>query len=161
MLEPRYGIDLRGTTKPTLYFWTRFDLNTSDRLLVEASTDDGYTWDHVLWDNSAVTVSEWVNLGWHRVQVDLTPFIQTQPTDPPLRLRFRLHALNTSAAADGWYIDDFTLYDRALMPQFGQNFADPFTTSAIGWWRATGQLCLTNTPAGNINLPLSCRNRCC
>lgn len=126
VLEPRYGIDLRGTTKPTLYFWTRFDLNTSDRLLVEASTDDGYSWDHVLWDNSAVTVSEWVNLGWHRIQADLTPFIQTEPTDPPLRLRFRLDALNTLAAADGWYIDDFTLYDRALMPDLGQNFTDPF-----------------------------------
>jgi Flp pilus assembly pilin Flp len=126
VLEPRYGIDLRGTTKPTLYFWTRFDLNTNDRLLVEASRDNGYTWSDVLWDNSATTVSEWVNLGWHRIQIDLTPFIQTQPTDPPLRVRFRLQALNTMPSADGWYIDDFTLYDRAFMREFGQTFADPF-----------------------------------
>ncbi|MFQ3534879.1 MAG: PA14 domain-containing protein [Aggregatilineales bacterium] len=126
VLEPRYGIDLRGTTKPTLYFWTRFDLNSNDRLLVEASRDNGYTWPDVLWDNSSAGVSEWVNLGWHRIQLDLTPFIQTQPTDPPLRLRFRLQALNTAPSADGWYIDDFTLYDRAFMPDLGQNFADSF-----------------------------------
>lgn len=126
VLEPRYGIDLRGTTKPTLYFWTRFDLNTSDQLLVEASRDNGFTWSNVLWNNISGDIIEWVNLGWHRVQVDLTPFIQTEPTDPPLRLRFRLQALNTMPSADGWYIDDFTLYDRSLMPEFGQNLSDPF-----------------------------------
>jgi Flp pilus assembly pilin Flp len=128
VLEPRYGIDLRGTSKPTLYFWTRFDLNTNDRLLVEVSRDNGYTWSDVLWDNSSAAVSEWVNLGWHRIQADLTPFIQTQPSDPPLRIRFRLQALNTAPGADGWYIDDFTLYDRALLPNFGQTFADPFNS---------------------------------
>lgn len=126
VLEPRYGIDLRGTTKPTLYFWTRFNLNGNDQLLVEVSRDNGYTWSNVIWDNTAASVSEWVNLGWHRIQADLTPFIQTSPTDPPLRLRFRLNALNSMASSEGWYIDDFTLYDRAFLPEFGQNFSDSY-----------------------------------
>ncbi len=125
ILELRPAIDLRSTVRPTLYFWALFSIDTNDALYADVSTDNGYTWTPV-WDNTRPSVSEWVNLGWHRVMVDLTPYIQTTPTQPNLRIRFRQQSLNEFPNADGWYLDDFTLIDRATMTNYGTAYADEF-----------------------------------
>lgn len=134
MLEYRPGIDLRGTSRPVLYFWQNFEIDASDVLALDISRDDGYTWQFV-WSND-VNANEWVNRGWHRVQIPLTNYIQTAPSDPPLRIRFRRESLNNFPTANGWYIDDVSFFDLAFLRQLGQTFTDEFND--FGNWVVEG-----------------------
>jgi Flp pilus assembly pilin Flp len=121
ILEYARPFDLTGTTNPTLYFFQKFALgDTADRLHVDVSTDGGYTWNATpLWSSP-----ETVNLGWHRVQADLRPFISA----PRINLRFRLEAMNPNTAGDGWWIDNVLVWDRNLIDRTDVNgsFTDPF-----------------------------------
>ena len=129
ILEYTRRINLSGTARPTLYFFTTYELgDTQDRLYVDVSTDNGFTWSPTpLWENPGR-----VNLGWHRVMVDLSSF-----TGTPIRLRFRLESMNGGLAGAGWQIDDFRLYDRALLPNLGSNFDDNFND--LSRWVVEGE----------------------
>ncbi|MCC7207595.1 MAG: hypothetical protein IT323_09820, partial [Anaerolineae bacterium] len=122
-------LDLSGTTSPTLSFFTTYELgDTADRLLVEVSTDNGFTWAGTpVWQNPGR-----VNLGWHRVLVDLSAYKAT-----PIRIRFRLEAMNTGLSSTGWSLDEFRVYDRALTSDLGSTFSDAFND--LGNWIAEGK----------------------
>lgn len=128
VLEYRKIINVSGTDKPTLYFFTKFALgDTADRLYVETSTDNGYTWSATpLWSNP-----ERNNLGWHRVQADLGPLKAT-----PFRLRFRMETMNTNPVGDGWYIDNVTFFDRKFLTAYGLSLTDEFND--LSRWVAEG-----------------------
>ena len=113
ILELKGDIDLSGTTLPTLYYWENYALARDDYALLElnVSDDGGLTWQG--WRE--VKRHRRVSMRtWQRVQVDLSPYIpdDTHP-NRVIRIRFRLYAMDRSAVADGWWLDDVALIDRA------------------------------------------------
>jgi len=147
-LEWTKAFDLCSTTSPTLYFWNTYNLESASELYVDISTDGGFTWPDP--SNSTTIVNrKWtgsssqtglVNLGWHRAQVDLTPYVPsaaacsaaTKPT--PIRIRFVMNTLSSTQNIDGffWAIDSVTVFDRKNLTDLGGSFTDGFTSIAPG-----------------------------
>ena len=129
VLQMNRIIDLRGVSasqRPTMYFWTRYNLGSQDSIQVQvspenpASTTQGYErvarWDP--WENpdsddrfqTSTTnsmiggpTSSGVRLDtWIRVQIDLSAYAGRR-----IKVRFVLDALDDgSNLRDGWFIDD-------------------------------------------------------
>lgn len=111
-----------SNVKPTLYFWHQFEIDRWDRASVEIRRVDENgapvgSWERLKrWAgcsdpvNDACAVyfaGQSYNMGWTRVQADLSPYIGQY-----IRLRWRLESLSDSAVDDGWWIDDVSIVDR-------------------------------------------------
>jgi len=104
-LETR-TVDLTGSSVAVLTFWHKYDFfNDGDYGRVEISTDGGSSWD-------PIPLREYQNLqnNWEKVVIDISD--RLPPPGPVLdvKIRFRLHEINGSGTADGWYIDDVTIH---------------------------------------------------
>ena len=120
VLEMRGSVNLTGTVKPTIYFWEAFNLTYYDYAFVEinVSDDNGATWQG--WDEVYRHYRE-TTTSWDRRQVGVS---LTDHIGKLVRVRFRLYAVNDMRVADGWWIDDVSIVDRAVMES---EFALPFT----------------------------------
>jgi hypothetical protein len=101
------SIDLsEGSGRLTLQFKTCYDLETDyDYGHVDVSTDDGATWTNVVQYTGKTG-------RWSSEAVDLGVMDGTET----VRVRFRLET-DEGTTADGWYIDDVTIY-RAMLTYF-------------------------------------------
>ncbi|MBE7513741.1 MAG: hypothetical protein HS103_13115 [Anaerolineales bacterium] len=96
-------IDLAGTIKPILTFWSFWEA-PDPNLLLEVSTDNGATWSGTpLWQKPG---AQPVQRAWYRHRVDLTSFIGQR-----IKLRFRLQVA-AATGYDGWYIDDLLVEEE-------------------------------------------------
>lgn len=88
--------DLRGSVRPQLTFWERYDLadDGSDSVNVWVTTDGGTTYDHLAGFTG-------VNPIWSETTVDLTAYA----AQASVRVVFQLLS-NDTGFGDGWYIDD-------------------------------------------------------
>lgn len=90
-------IDLTGTSNPAISYWDMRDIHWSDRILVEISTDEGFTWDYVRRTNGR-------DMTWKKRLHDLSAYAGEK-----INIRFRLDARSNSGVDDGWYIDDIVV----------------------------------------------------
>ncbi len=133
VLQMRSIIDLRGASasqRPTLYFWTRYDIGNMDNIQVQvspenpASTTQGYervarwdAWQNADSDDRFQTGTTNSLIGqvpggpfsggarldtWIRVQIDLSAYAGRR-----IKVRFLLDALDDGGnLRTGWFIDD-------------------------------------------------------
>jgi hypothetical protein len=101
ILSPQ--IDLRQAKRPLFTFWHRheFAIDGVDRGRLRISTDDGNTLTELL---SFTGTSG----GWQQVTVDLSAYVGTT-----VRVAFDVVS-NSTAQADGWYIDDIRVGEPAF-----------------------------------------------
>lgn len=108
---------LAGAVAPELVFWHLWDVEYSDDLYVEVSTDEGDTWSTVWhydyghmpegYSGSLVDKGYNHNFSWTREPVSLESYIgQT------INVRFRIDALYSTSVDDGWWIDDVCFTER-------------------------------------------------
>ncbi len=93
-------VNLAGTTHPAVTYYDIRQLGYSDYIVVEVSTDEGFTWSEVssrFWG----TDSTWRQRLW-----DLSGYAGQR-----INIRFRLDARSNTNVGDGWYIDDIVVAD--------------------------------------------------
>lgn len=95
--------DLRPYTAMRLYFKQRRYLAAGDTCFIEATHDDGTTWDQVRYFTGNQT--SWVV----DTLTDLSAFCGTGQDNDSIRIRFRLQTDASATNSIGWYIDDFRL----------------------------------------------------
>ncbi|MDZ7264469.1 MAG: S8 family serine peptidase [candidate division KSB1 bacterium] len=102
-LQSKFGIRQRDLKDRWLRFWTKYDLEpNADFGLVEISVDGGSSWQRI---GNRITGSQ---LGWTRLQYDLSPFFRD--SSDTLLLRFRLQTDgNQQQPMSGWSIDDIAV----------------------------------------------------
>ncbi|MBI4283376.1 MAG: immune inhibitor A, partial [Chloroflexi bacterium] len=149
-------IDLRGTTKPQLTFWHKYDLvNTT------ASYDYETDYGRVYVSNYYGQSGSWQQLAaytgtqstWTRVKLDLSAYVGS----PSVRIKFILddnrdtetyYGGDQSHAADGWYIDDVRISEAdTIAPAAVTNLSVGSVTanSATLVWTAPGDDLNTGT----------------
>ena len=104
-------LDLTEIDSATLTFWHRYDFGSGDRgnVWVAREVEEG------LWRAEAVIRTfTGTNLTWQQTSIDLTPFVGA-----PIRLAFQLVSDASETTADGWTIDDVTV--------FSSDFVSPVT----------------------------------
>lgn len=180
-LLPYIDLSSPSLTFPILEFWHHWDINdsndSSDKLYVEISANDGNTWTNV-WNyssnssgNSAppgfgssiprAAFSYNRNDAWTREVVDLSPWLglPASGNDYGIRLRFRLDARSGTRVGDGWYLDTVCLR-RNLNNTITLPFADDLEAGIGNWlnyagWRVSneaaysGNFAFTESPGGN------------
>lgn len=115
-LESIRSFDLTGTTKPALYFWTKYDLDTAHGFDVKVLSANQFDWENAavltrslkrtVSDSAAVTA---INLGWHRWMIPLDA-----PLVSPIRVAFEIDAVSSPATTlAGVSIDQIEIMDRA------------------------------------------------
>lgn len=109
ILELRPTINLAGAVQPALYYWTKYNI-PSERYweveIAQATATGGLLSDWTLVSASQVTNRR--NDGWHRVEVDLTPYIGQN-------IRIRWHSQNLNGGTTdryGTYLDDVQIISR-------------------------------------------------
>lgn len=158
ILELDRVIDLRGveeSDEPVLYFWMRYDIDSSDELEVHITErnsgstvidyDRMYGWE--AWDD------EWpgnrqnankysddrryaeyqrINTGWHRTQIDLEDYAGEE-----IRVRFVVESISDDAnLADGWFLDNIRFTYRSGTRIFNLAFVD--LAQGTGNWVTEG-----------------------
>ena len=143
-------IDLRALSSsdnPTMYFWTRYDLDGGNEIRAEIATENtGYSptdsnnvwnagtnyervrgWND--WQSRWSRPQDSINQAWHRAAVDLKPFAGQR-----IKVRF-VFAQNGGSRDDGWYIDDVIIEQRSDIPE-----PLPFSDGAksLGNWIVEG-----------------------
>lgn len=132
-LEMRQIMDLRGidvTRRPTLEFWHRYWVGTSDTLRVQVSVENttaptstapcggtvgnfgdpprqcyGRTANWDAWQTVFSLVGERRNHSWTRQIVDLSGYVGRR-----IRVRFVTDAYTNASNRDGWYIDNIRFF---------------------------------------------------
>lgn len=143
-------IDLSAsTTRPVLEFWSIWNLrdasNTSDKIYVEVSPNEGVTWTTVWayvqnWDSRlpgwGTTIPAGYryngNMGWYRSTVELSSLPALVAPAVGYQLRFRLDALTSSNVSDGWYIDAVCIKDY-VPPVYVPPMADDLEAGSFNW----------------------------
>jgi hypothetical protein len=153
MIRSDSVLELRGVfnlntsmTEPTLYYWERYRVNNNATLHVEAMVVDSTG--NPLYDASGNPTSQWrliqtinantLNLAFNRRQVPLFNSNTSSPlhfVGKYIRLRFRVEALSSSTAQDGWTIDQISIEDRATRPVFPLPYNEDASFGASGWVR--------------------------
>jgi len=118
ILELRTIIDLRGTNvslNPTLYYWQRYYVHSSDRFRVQISVEDATQtasqhdripgW--AAWqDQNPLPYTEMGgstigSIGWEQQMLSLNSFVGKR-----IKLRWVINSMNSSNSNDGWYLDN-------------------------------------------------------
>ncbi|MCP4424006.1 MAG: hypothetical protein GY803_05910, partial [Chloroflexi bacterium] len=115
---------------PTLAFWTRWILPSPDAGYVEISPDDGQTWDTVY--TQTVTATEWT-----QIEIPLTAYV-----GETILMRLRLAAPTPANAGEGWWLDDFLIFDKYIPIIHTLPFSDTFESGdnwrvRQGWTQTT------------------------
>lgn len=109
------SIDLTNASVATLNYWTRWDIEAGwDFALVEISTNDGVSWNHLVGQYMTSASGSGVQtmglhgydgtqLNWVNESVDLSFY-----SGQTVQFRFRL-ASDGSVTGDGWFVDDIVL----------------------------------------------------
>lgn len=142
ILELRGAIDLRGSVKPTLYFWDAFEIETGDFAVVEInSSADGVAWSG--W-NTVYSHDEGNRTGsWDRRAVNLDSY-----KTKLIRIRFRLYAVRDWDVGKGWWLDDVSVIERNGVETL---HALPFfedAESSSGYWVLEGNWSRISTQRG-------------
>ena len=135
-------IDLTGATGATLSYWTHWEIeNNWDFGVVEISTNNGVTWQHLVaphMDEASGSGTQQTGLhgydgtqnSWVYEEIDLSAYVgQT------VYLRFRLMS-DGSINEDGWYLDDIQILQyspNANIPPYISSVSNP------GFQQYTGQ----------------------
>ncbi|MBI5957506.1 MAG: hypothetical protein HY866_02135 [Chloroflexi bacterium] len=90
-------IDLTGTTTAALTYWDSRNLGWGDRIYVEVSEDEGFTW-------TAIRNTSGASTAWNKRLHDLSAYAGSR-----INIRFRLDARSDPNVNDGWYIDDIVV----------------------------------------------------
>lgn len=143
ILELLPRLNLTGSTNPELVFWHQWDLNSSDNLYAEVSTDGGETWTTVWRYLNSQLPSEFCstcsivnhgynhNLSWHREVVNLKDY-----AGQIINVRFRLQASITSSSPtvdDGWWLDDICFQEHSHVVRTA-GFSDGFEGGDANWY---------------------------
>ncbi len=142
VLELVPTLDLTGVANPILSFWNKYAVNsTSHFVLAEISTNNGQSWSTLPWVSvtgfPVVSNQTGVNLGWSRQQMDLTAYVSG--VNKQIRLRFRLKALDTLTAYQGWWLDDVYVGPRNTTGynlSFGEDFNSLNRWTTEGDWQS-------------------------
>lgn len=101
-LELEGEIDLTSSVDPVLLIEHRYNIGSSDYIVIEVSTDKGFTWTQIggsqIWNST--------NWNWSEPYYDMAAFAGQE-----IVLRFRLNALSNSGVADGWWIDNIRIIE--------------------------------------------------
>jgi hypothetical protein len=123
----RQPLDLQGTTRPAVEYYTRYRLNSGSSANVEVSIDGGFTWTR---NNLNTNSGGWScpsgascapNFGgtfwsdtdpnyWQLRQHNLNAYIASRY----INLRFRLNT--TGSVNDGWYVTDVQVNAATVAP---------------------------------------------
>jgi pilus assembly protein Flp/PilA len=171
ILEIDRIIDLRGVQSsddPTLYFWHRYDIHSSDELYVQVTerdtNEDDQTYDRIFhwdeWDDRwpgrrrnanrydddrRFAQYQRINTGWHRSQVDLTNYAGEE-----IRVRFIVESVDDDGSVgDGWFLDNIRFTHNANQRIFTLGFLDLAQSTsnwvteedwglALDFWKDTG-----------------------
>ncbi|KPA15626.1 secreted protein containing Peptidase M6, immune inhibitor A [Candidatus Magnetomorum sp. HK-1] len=117
------SIDLSGSTRPTLVFWHKCQIEADfDYAYLEISINGGTDWTIL---NSYTGVFE-----WKREQIDLAAY--NSETD--LKIRFRLETDKT-VFGDGWYIDDISISElpAAVLEFNSEQTSEQPTSIDLSW----------------------------
>jgi subtilisin family serine protease len=126
----------------TLTFWARTDLEDRwDFLNIEASGDDGATWQLLL----RLTGTS----GWTPHSLNLYDYL-----GGTVRVRFRL-ITDLSGTADGVWLDDIRICGERLQDVTGPDAAVQFGASEYTVTEADGSASVTLTRSGDTSLPAS------
>ena len=134
------AVDLSGTTWPVLRFWDRYAVGNGDWIRVEISPN-GSSWSH-RYGVYGGTETAATRTNWMEQVVDLSEW----KGQPNVRIRFHIATDgNAGTVADGWYIDDVSVTDRAAGTVYPvrEGFED------AGWsnrWLSAGWVASTNNP---------------
>lgn len=170
ILELDRIIDLRGVEsgdQPVMYFWSRYDIHSSDEIYVHISERDSgqtaQTYDRRVgwtrWENrwpgsrsgSTYTIDnrfaryQRENRGWHRSQVDLRQYAGDQ-----IRIRFVVYSVSDDGGVgDGLFIDNIRFAYRRSQRIYTLPFVDLAQSTsnwvtegdwglALDFWKDTG-----------------------
>ena len=100
-------IDLTGVSSATLTFWHRYDFASGDWGTVGVWISQGGQGGGLLEEIRHFTGT---NPTWQQVSIDLTPFV-----GEPIKIGF-VADIFTIGTADGWYIDDVTVFSSDVEP---------------------------------------------
>lgn len=91
--------------EPEMVFWHRYELGNNAAIYAEVSTDGRLTWTPLTGGPLASRTTNWA---YTQVVIPLDAYVGQS-----IYFRFRLDARSGFEAADGWYIDDFSLRNRS------------------------------------------------
>ncbi|NDJ78060.1 MAG: hypothetical protein GYB65_17565 [Chloroflexi bacterium] len=135
ILALRGYIDLRGSTRPKLDFWDRYDLEWGAHAIVSVSVAGTGNWTDLEIHHDEI------NLGWTRESFDLTNFADPDGPGPNLgrdfsndiiEIRFILDNSGSGNTRDGWWIDDISVTED-LLKRYTVGFSDDME-GGLNWY---------------------------
>lgn len=121
-VELKPTMDLTTATSPVLYFFERYDLEDRDRSMVIVRPVDASGAPLGNWERAPHSEQyRERNYGWTRSEVDISSYAGQY-----IRVRFLLDTLYDGDVADGWWIDDVQILDRAVAEAGFQYNGDPY-----------------------------------
>lgn len=131
ILEYRVPFNTSAAQFPAVTFWTKYNMGSGHTFAVDLKGNNG-AWTQV-WSNLDASVATPSNLGWHRVVVAINPSLAQ-----PVRVRFRLLAMDSVPPGDGIYLDDIDFVDRAVWTDFNTIVPGFITVADQNKWITEG-----------------------
>lgn len=120
------NIDLTGITELEVSYWLRHaDNSTNSNTAIDASFDDGFTWQRLYWNNQneswGYQARAWMHRKW-----DLTPYIAD-------KTQVKIRIYNVCRGCYGYLVDDFEIQEKPAFQTVSLPFYDN-AESETGVW---------------------------
>lgn len=137
-LNGKLDLTSPSVSRPEIAFFQSWDLNNTDRIFVEVSTDEGVSWNQLRENTSApnyIRQGSGANIDFQLITIPLDDdTISQNYIGERIFVRFRLES-DGSNTADGWYVDDIQFRVRPLDFPIEPDFCDDLESGDTEWIR--------------------------